>query len=84
MRNGGYKILDFKGVNITAEGTKIAGIYEAIEGNNKATLLTGVVINGTKYDDAFALLTVNGSAFEVTINGNKIVIDSEDLVKIGA
>lgn len=51
--NGGYKIIDFKGVNLTFEGSvTIDGIYEAIESNyGKRVVFSGFSIDGVESED---------------------------------
>lgn len=56
MRKGGYKIIDFKSYNFTsAEATEKTShgldIYDSIESTNKRTVVSGLVVGGTEYDD---------------------------------
>lgn len=55
MRQGGYKIINLKGINITSSGVKIDGIYEAIKGTRKPTVLSGLVASSTEYPDMTVL-----------------------------
>lgn len=61
---GGYKIIDFKGTALTS-GTEatIPGVYEAIESTNKRTIVSGLVVGGTEYDDMPVLFTVDSTSF---------------------
>ena len=81
-RNGGYKIIDFKGVPFTSGTEKtINGIYDAIESTNKVTLVSGLVIGSTEYDDMFVPFNVNGTDFEGLItfaDGSTVEIDVAD------
>lgn len=42
----GYKVIDFKGEDVSAEPT-IAGIFNEIENSNKPLILTNMVWDGT-------------------------------------
>lgn len=63
MKKGGYKIIDFKGIEIGTSSKKIPGIYEAIESTNKRTVVSGLVKSSVEYDDFDALFAVSGSNF---------------------
>lgn len=81
---GGYTIINLGGKDIVGS-VKIDGIYERLEASNKAKLVSGLVINGTEYDDMFLLFTVVGTNFVGKImNGNgkliTLTITQEDLV----
>lgn len=76
---GGYKIIDFKGVDLITSQT-IKGIHSAIKSTNKALLLSNVVISGTEYDDLFLPVLVSGSDFKFTLNGYTVTITEADLV----
>ena len=62
---GGYQLVNFKKKNLTSgtKDTTLTGCYGAIEGTNKRTVVTGLVVGGTEYDDFEVLFTVSGSAF---------------------
>lgn len=51
-RKGGYKIIDFGGISLIS-GTKktIPGVYDAIESTNKRTVISGLVVGSTEYND---------------------------------
>lgn len=44
----GYKIIDFKGIPVIADGTtvKIPGVFDAIDTANKPMVITNLVISG--------------------------------------
>ena len=56
MRQGGYKIINLKGINITSQGVKFDGIYDAIKGTRKPTVLSGLVTDSTEYPDMAVLM----------------------------
>lgn len=63
-KNGGYRIIDFKDIPITS-GTEVTipGIYEAIESTNKRTVVSGLVLGGTEYDDMNVVFSVSSTSF---------------------
>lgn len=81
---GGYKLINLKGVDVGAAGKTIAGIYEAIESTNKATLITGLVIGGTEFNDLFVPFKSEASTFVGKVQlGNSVLtitVSSNDLV----
>lgn len=64
-RNGGYKIVDLKGVNFTnGVGQTIPGIYEKIENSyHKPILLSGLTIAGVERADRFMEFGLDGTTF---------------------
>lgn len=66
-KKGGYKIVDLKGTSLTS-GTEatIVGMYDAIESTNKRTIISGLVVGSTEYDDFPVLFTVSGTSFVAT------------------
>lgn len=85
MRQGGYKIINLKGINITSQGVKIDGIYESIKGTRKPTVLSGLVTNSTEYPDMAVLfkLDTDGSyKYSFVYNGYSIAltVTKEDVV----
>lgn len=84
MKTGGYQIIDLKDVNhTTGVGMVHEGIYDKVEGTRKVIMLSGITIDDIEYKDTFVELQVNGSNFEGTIYGKKIVIVDTDVVTIG-
>lgn len=85
---GGYTIIDFKNINITDEAVKIEGVYQAIEGANKPTIVENLNVNGM----AMRPLFVNFSyltPYMASLNfGGKttytVTITSDDMVTITA
>lgn len=84
MIKGGYQIIDLENKPLTIDvGMVYEGIYELVENTRKATLISGLNISGTEYNDVFVYLRVVESNFEGIINdGIKIVINDNDVVKI--
>lgn len=85
-RKGGYKILDFKGTPLTSgAGTKIDGIAERLgTGNEKATLISGLVVGDITYPDFFAPFIEGSETIDTTVvigsNTIKITIAPDDTV----
>lgn len=78
--NGGYKVIDLKGVTLSSTAVTIAGIYDAIESNNKATMLSGFVFDSVEYDDVFTLFVESSGDFVTTVNGITITVTDDDEV----
>lgn len=81
---GGYKIIDFKDINlVTGVGISITGVYDAIKSNyRKAILISGISIDGVKMADSFVELLVNGTKYTGTLYGKTITITNTDVVTI--
>ena len=62
-RKGGYKIIDFGGISLTS-GTKktIPGVYYAIKSTNKRTVISGLVVGSTEYNDIEVNFVVSSGA----------------------
>lgn len=84
MVKGGYKVVNFKDENITTEnGATVSGVYESLENNyHKALMISGVVIDGTEYNDTFVEVTVSGSDYTFTAYGKTFTVTSEDKVTV--
>lgn len=82
--NGGYKIVDFKDVNITTDnGATVAGIFEEIEGSHrKAILVSGVTIDGVEQRDLFVDPVVNSGDYVFSAYGKSFTISHEDKITI--
>lgn len=90
--NGGYKIIDLKETNLVVGGdaVKVSGIYEEIEGNNrKATILSGMVLDGIERPDRWVNFGVGEDGnFHASIGLNTdasilyITITPEDMVSL--
>lgn len=84
MTKGGYQIIDLKNHNHTSGvGAIHEDIYDKIEGTTKPILLSGIVVNGVEYHDAYIFPCVNGSNYVAIVGENpttneRIVINIED------
>ena len=90
MFKGGYKLVDFKEIDITlSTPSTIKGVYEAIENNyRKSICITGLVVGSVEKEDTF----VNFEHGENVYNGllgmtanNKVLfitVTNEDVVTI--
>lgn len=75
MLNGGYKIINFKDVNLTSGGDKVEvkDIYSTIENNyRKALLLSGLVVDGKEYNDLWCAMP--------DVESNSIYLYTSDLI----
>lgn len=77
---GGYKLIDFKDVNIVADTpTTITGVYNAIENNyRKPLLITGLTIDGVEKEDTF----INFEHSENLFNGLLGMIANNEILFI--
>ena len=87
MNKGGYQILDLKNKSFAlGTGAVVAGAFETIRGTKKPILVSGIVIAGARYNDAYVDFTIgktgNIIAFDGTIHGKKIKITNTDTVTI--
>ena len=83
MIKGGYKIIDLKEKDLTVdEGMLYDGIYDAIESTNKATLLSGLVVDSVEYNDAYVNFKIEESAYVCEIYGYKITVQNTDVVTV--
>lgn len=84
MLKGGYKIIDFKDVNLTAgTGVKIAGIYEDVEKSyRKPLLLSGITIDAVEKPDCFVYCEVSEGNYKFTAYGKNWIITSADMVTV--
>lgn len=83
MKIGGYQIIDLKGKNLTVDvGMVYEGIYDLIEGTNKAILISGLVVGGVEYDDTIVECSVVGNNFECILHGYKLTIRDNDVVTV--
>ncbi len=84
MVKGGYKIIDFKDVNITTEnGATVIGIYESIESSHrKALLISGIVIDGVEKNDCFIDCTITDGSYSFSAYGKTFTIANDDTIKL--
>lgn len=80
--NGGYKIIDFKDINITTGGSvTVVGVYESIESSHrKALLISGLTIDGVEKNDCFVDCTPANNSFTFTAYGKTFTVTNEDAV----
>ena len=91
MNKGGYQILDLKNTSFAlGTGAVVAGAFETIRGTKKPILVSGIVIAGKRYHDAyvdFTLVTTASASganisFEGTMHGKKISITNKNMITI--
>lgn len=84
MKRGGYKIIDFKDVNILTDGgATVTGIYKDIEKRHrKAILISGITIDGVEKPDCFVDCEGSGSNYTFTAYGKTFTITNADKVTI--
>lgn len=79
---GGYKIIDFKGINLeSGTAVSIPGIWDAIESNyHKPTLISGLVVDGVERNSVFAEFTISSSEYVAAVTGGSIAVTDADNV----
>lgn len=83
MNKGGYQIVDLGGKSFTlGTGIVVDGAYDKIKGTLKPIYVSGIVIADVEYNDCYVQIVSNGSNFEGTMYGKKIVIQNNDVVTI--
>lgn len=82
MMKGGYKIVDFKDVNITTDnGAVITGIYNGFENNHrKAVLISGVTIDGVEKPDCFIDCEIDDGNYTFSAYGKTFTVTAENNV----
>lgn len=85
MSNTGYQIIDLKNNNLTngAEFT-IGGIYNTlVNSHSKPIYVTGLTMNTTKLNDAFATNAyVYGTSYVVEVVGATLTISNADVISV--
>lgn len=80
---GGYQIVDFDDVNITADGATITGIYDSIEGSyRKALLVEGVTLEGVEKRACFVDCEAGEGNFNFSAYGKTFTISNDDKVTV--
>jgi hypothetical protein len=74
---GGYRIIDFKGIDLDDEETLNNSIYPIIESayKSKAFLITNIFINEVEHNSTFVSIKLNNSNYEFELYGYHIVVE---------
>ena len=80
MRQGGYKIINLKGVNVNTPGATIAGVYDAIKSTRKPIIVSGLVIGNKEFHDVFVNFKSDGSTYSCTFDNVTLTVSNADLV----
>ena len=82
MIKGGYKIINFKDVNIvTGVGATVPGIYDDIKkSHRKAIMVSGITIDAVEKPDCFVDCEVSGNDYKFSAYGKTFTITSENKV----
>ena len=82
-KKGGYQIIDLRNKNFAGSVSfEFPGIYDSIEGTNKAILVSGLVVNGYLKHDEFASVVVAGSSYRLKVTNYTVVVSDTDVVSI--
>lgn len=80
---GGYQVVDFGDVNITADGATITGIYESIESTyRKALLVEGVTLEGVEKRACFVECEAGEGNFTFSAYGKTFTITNDDKITV--
>lgn len=86
MIKGGYKIIDFKGAELSTTAVEITGIYnQIVDDYNKSIMVSGVIISGELQDDAYAGVQEKtaqdlSKSVELTVYDGVITVTEDDEV----
>lgn len=81
--NGGYKMIDFRDINLTSVAVKIDGIYESIESNHrKALMLGGLNFENIEKANVYCQPVLTGTTYTFTCYGKTITITDSDMCSI--
>lgn len=78
---GGYRIIDFNGVDLADEETLNNSIYPIIESTykSKAFLITNIFINEVEHNSTFVSIKLNNSNYEFELYGYHIVVSPDKI-----
>lgn len=78
---GGYRIIDFKGIDLADEETLNNSIYPIIESTykSKAFLITNIFINEVEHNSTFVSIKLNNSNYEFELYGYHIVVSPDKI-----
>lgn len=78
---GGYRIIDFNGIDLADEETLNNSIYPIIESTykSKAFLITNIFINEVEHNSTFVSITLNKSNYEFELYGRHIVVSPDKI-----
>ncbi len=79
---GGYRIIDFNGIDLNNEETLNNSIYPIIESTykSKAFLITNIFINKVEQNSTFVSIKLNNSNYEFELYGRHIVVSPERII----
>lgn len=86
MKNvkGGYKIISLEENDLTSSFSVI-GIYTALSKTyDKTILVSGIVIDGEKKNDAYTEVNVDSTDYKFTVYGYEVTVSSDDSVEAEA
>ena len=78
---GGYRIIDFNGIDLINEETLNNSIYPIIESTykSKAFLITNIFINKVELNSTFVSIKLNNSNYEFELYGRHIVVSPDKI-----
>lgn len=78
---GGYRIIDFNGIDLADEETLNNSIYPIIESTykSKAFLITNIFINEVEHNSTFVSIKLNNSNYEFELYGYHIVVSPDKI-----
>lgn len=81
---GGYRIIDFNGIDLAREETLNNSIYPIIESTykSKAFLITNIFIKKVEHNSTFVSIKLNKSNYEFELYGYHIVVSPDKITSI--
>lgn len=78
---GGYRIIDFNGIDLDCEETLNNSIYPIIESTykSKAFLITNIFIKRVEHNSTFVSIKLNNSNYEFELYGYHIVVSPDKI-----
>lgn len=78
---GGYRIIDFKGIDLADEETLNNSIYPIIKSTykSKAFLITNIFINEVEHNSTFVSIKLNKSNYEFELCGYRVVVSPDKI-----
>lgn len=79
---GGYRIIDFNGIDLINEETFNTSIYQFIESTykSKTFLITNIFINKVELNSTFVSIILNNSNYEFDLYGRHIVVSPNKII----
>lgn len=83
MLKGGYQIIDLEDREFKiGVGQVFEGIYDRIEGNRKAILISGLNVDGIEKRDCYTYPEIDGTSYDCIVGIYRVHITDRDIVTV--